>query len=155
MKQQEAEDIANTWKYDGIYSFYDQTNDLEDYEILTDPKKRINPHFSCFFENELIGFYFIELKENKTIVLDLGLKPEFTGRGFGENFIKSILDHIFLNHKIEEIILNVAEFNKRAIKVYERVGFVKIENYLQKVNGGEYNFIRMKKIINIKIEFIV
>ena len=108
-----------------------------------------------FFENELIGFYFIKLKENKIIDLELGLKPWFTGRGFGENFIKSILDHIFLNHKIEEIILIVAEFNKRAIKVYERVGFVKMENYLQKVNGGEYNFIRMKKIVNIKNEFII
>jgi len=50
MKQQEAEEIANTCKYDGIYSFYDQTNDLEDYKNFTDPKKRMDPHFSCFLK---------------------------------------------------------------------------------------------------------
>lgn len=26
--------IANEWKYDGVYSFYDMTEDIEDYEEL-------------------------------------------------------------------------------------------------------------------------
>ena len=148
MKQKEAEEIANKWKYDGIYSFYDSTNDLEDYQILTDPKKRIDPHFSCYSENKFIGFYCIEIKEEKKVVLGLGLKPEFTGRGFGEIFVNAILDHILLNHETNEFILNVAEFNKRAIKVYKKVGFIEIEKYLQKTNGGEYNFIKMQKTNN-------
>ena len=40
MEQKEAEEIANNWKYEGIYSFYDYTNDLDDYQVLIDPKKK-------------------------------------------------------------------------------------------------------------------
>ena len=53
-----------------------------------------------------------------------------------------------LNHETNEFILNVAEFNKRAITVYKKVGFIEIEKYLQKTNGGEFNFIKMKKTNN-------
>ena len=86
--------------------------------------------------------------DNKKVDLGLGLKPEFTGRSFGESFINAIMDHILQNYKINEFILNVAEFNIRAIKVYKKVGFIEYEKYLQKTNGGEYNFIGMKKTIN-------
>ncbi len=41
----------------------------------------------------------------------------------------------------------VALFNKRAIKVYEKIGFQSVERYMQKTNGGEFEFIKMKKYI--------
>ena len=129
MEQKEAEEIANNWKYKGIYSFYDSINDYDDYEILTDPKKRTDPHFSCYSDNELVGFYCIEIKDDKRVDLGLGLKSEFTGRGFGEKFINAILDQILLSREINEFILNVAEFNKRAIKAYKKAGFIEIEKY--------------------------
>ena len=59
IEQHEAEKIADDWKYDGIYSFYDFTNDMEDYSRFIDASKRGNNCFSCFTENELIGFYSI------------------------------------------------------------------------------------------------
>ncbi|ERI92756.1 hypothetical protein HMPREF1982_02163 [Clostridiales bacterium oral taxon 876 str. F0540] len=37
--------------------------------------------------------------------------------------------------------------NKQAIKVYEKIGFQFVEKYMQKTNGGEFGFIKMKKII--------
>lgn len=34
LTQNHAIKIANEWKYDGVYSFYNMTEDIEDYEEL-------------------------------------------------------------------------------------------------------------------------
>lgn len=34
LSQPNALDIADNWKYDGEYSFYDMTEDIEDYEVI-------------------------------------------------------------------------------------------------------------------------
>ncbi len=40
MNQDEAEEIANSWKYPEPYSFYNLTEDIEDYNEILDPTKR-------------------------------------------------------------------------------------------------------------------
>jgi len=44
-------------------------------------------------------------------------------------------------------MLAVADFNKRAIKLYEKLGFETSETYLQETNGGQYSFVKMKKLL--------
>ena len=40
MRQSEAVEIADRWKYDGEYAFYDMTADPEDYREITTPALR-------------------------------------------------------------------------------------------------------------------
>ncbi|MFP3423106.1 GNAT family N-acetyltransferase, partial [Bacillus sp. SIMBA_161] len=40
MTQEQAEVIAETWRYEGDYSFYDMDADAEDLEEFLDPEKR-------------------------------------------------------------------------------------------------------------------
>ena len=47
------------------------------------------------------------------------------GNGYGKEAIKLLLEYGFNNLNLNNIMLNVYEFNKGAIKVYESLGFKK------------------------------
>lgn len=96
MCQPEAAEIADRWKYDGEYAFYDMTAYPEDYAEIVTAEKRGDRYFSVFSGDGLMGFFC------------------------------------------------VASFNQRAIKVYERAGFVKTGTAQVSTNGGTYDFTRME-----------
>ena len=79
--------------------------------------------------------------------IGFGLKPEYTGKSLGYNFVQSGIEFGLEEYKYKKdyIMLAVAEFNKRAIKLYEKLGFNTTEKYMQETNGGEYKFLKMKK----------
>ena len=145
MNQEEAEEIANNWKYDGVYSFYDFSNDIDDYMELVDKSKRFNNYFSCQYCNELIGFFAKQIQEEDLIQFGLGLKPNFTGKGYGLYYINTVMDHIVSIHGIVNFTLIVACFNQRAINVYKKAGFIEDKIFMHCTNGGEYEFLKMTK----------
>lgn len=48
---------------------------------------------------------------------------EFRGQGLGINAMKQLLNFAFFDYGLREIELDVLEFNFRALKVYNRLGF--------------------------------
>ncbi|CAG9623335.1 GNAT family N-acetyltransferase [Sutcliffiella rhizosphaerae] len=149
MDDREAKQIAN-WQYEAPYSFYNFKNDVEDLNELLDSSLRGNSYFSVYDQTEeLIGFFCFYQKEN-AIEIGLGLRPNYTGMGLGLEFLNAGL-RFAISHfdSPEEIILAVATFNKRAIQLYERVGFIITGTEIIATNGAEYEFYRMsKKIIS-------
>lgn len=143
MHQPEALEIADRWKYDGEYAFYDMTADPEDYEEIVTPEKRGGRYFSVFTEDELTGFFCVE-QEGADIEIGLGLRPDLTGQGRGRAFLEEVLRFVRENYSFEKIRMEVASFNQRAIKVYERAGFVKTGTAKVPANGGIYDFTTME-----------
>ena len=143
MEQSDAVEIADYWKYDGEYAFYDMTADPEDYEELVTPEKRGDRYFSVFTGDGPIGFFCVEQEEG-TVEIGLGLRPDLTGQGRGRAFLDEVLQFVRENYTFEKIRLDVASFNKRAIKVYERAGFVKTGTSQVHTNGGLYDFTLME-----------
>ena len=143
MRQPEAIEIADRWKYGGEYAFYDMTADPEDYEEIVTPKLRGDRYFSVFEKGALIGFFCVE-QEGVDVEIGLGLRPDLTGRGKGTAFLAEILRFVRENYKFEKIRMDVASFNRRAIKVYERAGFVKTGTGRIPTNGGTYDFTFME-----------
>lgn len=147
LSQDNAEVIADKWKYPGVCVFYDMTSDPEDYAELLTPSLRKNNYFQVMVDNQLFGFFVIEKASDSENIVDIGLgiKPELTGKGLGQSFLLEILDYIRKNYSAKTVRLGVVSFNNRAKKVYEKVGFKQTRIYDQPTNGSVYQFIEMKK----------
>jgi hypothetical protein len=68
-----------------------------------------------------------------------------TGQGLGQEFVSRCVEFVRSHYKLDEqaIKLDVADFNKRAIKVYERAGFAETGRITKKTHLGEVEFLRM------------
>ena len=59
----------------------------------------------------------------------LGMRPDLTGRGFGEDFLRAGLRLARETYSPQAFRLTVATFNRRAIRVYEKAGFRAVETF--------------------------
>ncbi len=155
MQKQIITKILN-WKYDEPYSFYNICKDDSDY-IDTIIEFISGYYYSVHNENDdLIGYFcfgksaslreteqYDLYKDGKVLDIGFGLKPELTGQGKGKNFIMAILNFCHERFSFQSFRLTVASFNKRAIKVYKRLGFKSVGSF--KRNSDSVEFIIMKK----------
>lgn len=149
MNSKHAHTIAN-WHYEGIYSFYDMEQDLADLEELLDPINWKEQYYAVLGEEkQLVGFFCFDYEED-AIEIGLGLCPNLTGQGMGFIFLETGLKFARKKYHPSRFRLGVACFNKRAIHLYKKAGFENTEIYIQKTNGGEYEFQGMEKRENPK-----
>jgi [ribosomal protein S18]-alanine N-acetyltransferase len=144
MSQQEAEEIAE-WCYEPPYDFYDADADHRDLDELLDPERRGEHYFSARDEvGDLIGYFGFDYSE-RVAGVGVGLRPDLTGRGLGLSFLEQGLAFVDERHAPERYRLFVAEFNRRAIKVYERAGFVRTRSFVHETNGGTFRFVELER----------
>jgi len=144
MSQRDAEAIA-TWRYDGGYSFYDADADADDLALLLNGEVRENRYFAAFTERDkLVGFFEFKVAGD-TVEIGLGLRPDHTGRGLGLAFIEEGMAFARARYAPREFRLSVATFNERAIRVYERAGFVRVRTYDHATAGGVYPFLELAR----------
>jgi len=117
------------WKYEKPYDLYNY--DVDDIEELMS-----GSYHGILNENHTLVGYFCTGKEAQVpagsllrayddfsfIDIGLGMRPDLTGKGKGHAFLSFIISQVGLAN----LRLTVATFNKRAIKLYEKVGFVQI-----------------------------
>src|SRR5690606_12922166 len=143
MTQEQAEEIATNWHYNGEYSFYDMDADQEDLQEFLDSEKRNESYYVVIKNKEIVGFYSFNQLTKDTLDIGLGLKPNLTGNGNGFEFLKDGLEFAKSKYHPKEITLSVATFNQRAIKVYKKVGFKEVETFIQATNGSSFEFLKM------------
>jgi ribosomal-protein-alanine N-acetyltransferase len=149
MNEQYAREVAS-WHYEGIYSFYDMAADKDDLKILLDANNWRDMIKAVLDENdELIGWAAFYM-ENDEFWLSLGLRPDLTGRGLGEKFVYACVYNAISEHRSpkDTIKLHVAAFNQRAIKVYQRAGFVETKKLVRDIPVGQLDFLEMEKHIS-------
>ena len=80
--------------------------------------------YSIFCENEFVGIIQKIRKEHDNIHIGRFLiNPELTGKGLGKRALIEFINLIFQNEDVNSITLNVFDYNVRAKKLYEKVGF--------------------------------
>jgi RimJ/RimL family protein N-acetyltransferase len=70
-------------------------------------------------------FAIDQLNRNGMLGIVIGAK-EYWGRGYGQEAIRLLLDYAFNLLNLNSIMLGVLDFNERAIRCYEKVGFKQI-----------------------------
>lgn len=151
MSDEEAREIA-AWKYEPPYDFHDVAKDPEDLEELLSPEKR-KDYFSAFSDGGLVGYFCFGAEarvpggdySGEAVDVGLGMRPDLTGKGLGLDFLESGLASAKERFAPARFRLSVAEFNERAITVYERAGFAKAGRFIQKTNGRRHSFILMTR----------
>lgn len=75
--------------------------------------------------NEFVGN--IELMNIRSNIGELGISISSNkqNKHYGTESIKAMINYIYENKIVEELDLNVFNFNERAIHCYEKIGFVK------------------------------
>ncbi|MEO2076374.1 MAG: GNAT family N-acetyltransferase [Bacillus sp. (in: firmicutes)] len=137
MNESHAKEILN-WTYQPPYDFYN--NECTDDSL----KELLNGSYYAVVDpqNKLVGFYCIGESaqvpagnqlgayDNGFIDFGIGMQPEETGQGKGFDFCSFVLSNIQNKFKNITIRLTVANFNKRAIHLYENLGFVKRKEFI-------------------------
>lgn len=110
---------------------------MSDKEIRLWYRMKVNNLFNKYFgirneNDELIGYMGIKgikiLRREST--LGIVLDPNHINKGYGTEILDTFLRHYFTKMKMRKMILEVAEFNKRAYRVYEKMGFQPAGYYL-------------------------
>jgi RimJ/RimL family protein N-acetyltransferase len=145
MNEAYANMIVN-WKYENEYSIYSMNNNKDTLDEF------LNGSYNVLLMNdEVIGYYCFGfsalvpsgIKQNvyqDEGYLDFGLgkNPRYCGNGNGLEFVKIGLDYLKAKFNTNKFRLTVYDFNKRAIKVYEKAGFK--AKYAFKINEKANNY---------------
>ncbi len=140
------------WRYSPPYDFY---NPPEMRATADYVREFINPEYQFHAilddDSRFIGFcsYGIDGQvpggnyELEALDIGLGMKPELTGCGLGDLFLAAILNHAIKKFDPTIFRMTVANFNKRALRLYENFGF-------SKRGGFEYAILNIPYTILIK-----
>jgi ribosomal-protein-alanine N-acetyltransferase len=145
LTQADAEAISR-WHYPEPFSFYDWAEDPEDLAELLDPVARGDAYFAVDDPaGDLVGYFSFKGRDEGTLQIGLGLRPERTGQGLGGSFLQAGLDFARARLQPAQFVLDVATFNRRAITVYERAGFMPVRVFMHSTNGGDWEFVEMRR----------
>jgi len=154
-----------TWRYPAEYALYDYENEAD---YILDPANWGCGLFAVLDEHGVLcgelsfgyldaDFGWVEQEAVERgelgdciLWVGFGMRPDLTGRGLGGGFVRTCVEYAadfarqVHGYQGEYIGLGVYEFNQRAIKVYERLGFEEFMRVEPVKNGQGYPARRMR-----------
>lgn len=141
-----AEQISR-WTYEGEYALYSFVPEEETLAELMD-----GSYFACLQDGELVGYFCfgasarIPLEQEEAAVyqedfldLGLGMAPPLCGQGRGSDFMQAGLSFAQAQFHAERFRLTVADFNRRAIHLYQKMGFVSCAAVRHRFSGQQFH----------------
>lgn len=148
MQPDYARDLL-TWRYPPPYDIYNEADvSIQEREnivrFLCDP---IN-HYSAMLDEQ--GIYIggcshgfdaqVEGGDYSEEAMDIGLgvKPEYTGRGFGAEVVRQMLLYYHQLRQPQKFRATIAAFNRRSQRVFEKNGFQRTQTFERPSDGREF-----------------
>jgi ribosomal-protein-alanine N-acetyltransferase len=119
------------WRYEPPYDIYDLDTEKADEAVdyFTDPKTNCcgitdetgNLVAFCTFgsDGQVPGGDY----RGPALDIGLGVRPDLTGQGQGHLYVSAAVDFARRTFEPRTFRVTVAEFNKRALRVWEKAGF--------------------------------
>ncbi len=136
MNETYAKEILS-WKYRAPYDFYNNETTPENV------KEMLGNHYHAVVNQlgELVAYYCVGnaaqvpvgrqfgVYNEDYFDIGIGVKPDWTGKGYGSHFFSAILSFIKNEANKRPIRLTVASVNQRAIRLYQRFGFEQVTSF--------------------------
>lgn len=149
MNYEKAKQISK-WEYDEPYSIYNMDeSDINEllngfYFYVTDTENNLLGYY-CFGESAQVpvGKQMGAYDDKDPTDIGLGINPKLCSQGLGFDFLSKGLEFARNKGYTNGFRLTVATFNNRAINVYERVGFKRVNSFNRILEMGKTEFLVM------------
>lgn len=127
----------------GIPYLYTYEDEQRWFESLSATKDQYSFAIETLEDSKYIGGCGINKIDWKNSIAVVGIfigDKAYWGKGYGTDAMKVLINFIFEQMNINKIKLNVYDFNKRAVRSYEKCGFMKEGILRQELfRDGKYN----------------
>ena len=131
------------WRYDAPYDIYNIASDNveKEMQLFLDPQNAY--HTITDEQGDLVAYCCfgpdgqVPGGDYSAAALDIGLgvRPDLTGQGRGLAYVNAVLDFARRAFPPTAFRVTVAEFNKRAQRVWEKAGFRPVETFQRSGDG--------------------
>lgn len=130
-------------------------NGFSNEKLLTELSDKNSEFYFAELEREIIGYLKINFGEAQSELMDenvleierIYVLKEFHGKSVGQKLYEKAID-IAKEKQVKYVWLGVWEQNPRAIRFYEKNGFVAFDKHIFKLGNDEQTDIMMKLIID-------
>ena len=140
-----------SWRYEAPYDVYNL--DPPDEEVVRFFLDSKNAYYSIIDEHEnLVGFCCFGSDAQvpggdysiNALDIGIGIRPDLTGQGHGLTYVNTVLDFAGRTFKPTLLRVTVAEFNKRAVRVWEKAGFRPVQRFQESQDERDYVVLKRK-----------
>ncbi len=134
------------WRYLPAYDYYNFDVDAiqEDLCYLTNSKNAfyaiLNVHEElegyCSFgaDGQVPGGDY----QTEALDIGMGMRPDLVGQGHGKHYAQAVVRYGANQYRAQHCRVTIAEFNQRAQRVWEQVGFEEIERFVKTDSAEEF-----------------
>jgi ribosomal-protein-alanine N-acetyltransferase len=147
LRWRDARAVA-AWHYAEPYAFYDLglAPLLASLVLhrLFGPLGALGYYAVATADDPLVGVFSF-YRQASTVEIGLALRPDLTGQSLGLGFVQAGMEFGRQLFKPVSFRLDVATFNRRAIRVYERAGFEHGKRFIKQTHAGPIEFMEMSR----------
>jgi [ribosomal protein S18]-alanine N-acetyltransferase len=145
LSQARAQEIVQ-WRYEHPYDFYNIDSENADRAM----QDLLEPNNHCFEILDASGSFIgycsfgpdgqVPGGDYSATALDvgMGIDPARTGKGTGSSTAKAVLEFARIQFAPEHFRVTIAVFNRRAIRVWQGLGFEPISSFSHALSGVEF-----------------
>ncbi len=143
LEKEHALAILN-WRYTFPYDYYNFDADTiqEDLCYLLDSKnafcailslqRELEGYCSFGSDGQVLGGDY----SAKALDIGMGIRPDLVGQGRGKQYAQAVARYGANQYEAHLLRVTIAEFNNRAQRVWEQLGFEQVEKFV-KIGSGE------------------